>query len=127
MIARPVSDRGQATVEMALVLPLVALFALGVAQVAVVAAHQLAVLHAARDAARAASVDTDAAGAADRAAHRATTLRPLSISTAATDDVVTVMVSHRAATDVPLIGPLLPDVEVSARVTMARDPPGGGG
>ncbi len=112
---------------MALVLPLVALFALGVAQVAVVAAHQLAVLHAARDAARAASVDADAAGAADRAAHRATALRPLSISTAATDDVVTVTVSHRAATDVPLIGPLLPDVELSARVTMARDPPGSGG
>lgn len=118
-------DRGQATVELALVLPLVALLALGVAQVAVVAAQQLAVLHAARDAARAASVDADAPGAADRAAHEATALRPLAVSAAVAGDLVTVTVSHRAPTDLPLIGPLLPDVVVSARVSMARDPPTG--
>jgi Flp pilus assembly protein TadG len=123
MTRQPPLDRGQAAVELALVLPVVAMLALGVAQVAVVAAHQLAVLHAARDAARAASVDADAAGAAQRAAHQATALRPLSVSAAVDGDLVTVTVSHRAPTDLPLVGPLLPDVVLSARVTMARDPP----
>lgn len=126
MSRRRARDGGQATVELALVLPLVAMLALGLAQVAVIAAEQLAVLHAARDAARAASVDADAAGAAHRAAHEATALRPLAVSTSVAGDLVTVTVSHRAATDLPLVGPLLPDVVLSADVSMARDPPSAG-
>ena len=49
-------DDGQATVELALVLPLVALFALFVAQVGVVVREQVLLTHATREAVRAASV-----------------------------------------------------------------------
>ena len=67
---RPAADRGQATVELALVLPLVALLLLGLVQVAVVARDQVLVAHAAREAARAAAVDDDV-DAVRRAAERA--------------------------------------------------------
>ena len=52
-------QRGQATVELALALPLVCLLLLAVLQVAVVARDRLAVEHAARAAARAAAVSAD--------------------------------------------------------------------
>ena len=67
--ARRGSTRGQATVEFAFVLPLVVLALLAVVQVGVVVRDQLGVVHAAREAARAASVDPDP-GRAVRAAHR---------------------------------------------------------
>ena len=63
-------DSGQATVELALVLPLVALLLVALVQAAVVARDQLLVTHAAREAVRAAAVDPDPA-AATRAARRA--------------------------------------------------------
>ena len=62
-------ERGQATVEFAFVLPLLVLALLAVVQVGLVVRDQLGVVHAAREAARAASVDPDP-GRAVRAAHR---------------------------------------------------------
>jgi len=62
-------ERGQATVEFAFLLPLVILAVLAVIQVGLVVRDQLGVVHAAREAARAASVDPDP-GRAVRAAHR---------------------------------------------------------
>ena len=56
--ARP-GERGQATVEFALLLPVLVLALLAVLQVAFVVRDQVAVVHAAREAARAASVDPD--------------------------------------------------------------------
>src|SRR3954471_811626 len=53
------AERGQATVEFAFVLPLVILAVLAVIQVGLVVRDQLGVVHAAREAARAASVDPD--------------------------------------------------------------------
>ena len=53
------AQRGQATVEFAFVLPLIVLAALAVIQVGLVVRDQLGVVHAAREAARAASVDPD--------------------------------------------------------------------
>ena len=50
-------DRGQSTVEVALLLPFVALLLLAVVQVGLVARDQVLVVHAAREAARAAAVD----------------------------------------------------------------------
>ena len=64
---------GQATVEFALILPLVVLLILAVLQTALVVRDYVATVHAAREAVRAASVDrrSDAAGAAALgAAHR---------------------------------------------------------
>lgn len=121
--ARSPRDRGQATVEFALALPLVAILVLGVVQLIVVARDQLAVELAARDGARAAAVSASPAAAARAAAERAVRLRPLSVSTGTSGDRVTVTVTHRSATDVPLIGALLADVEVTGRATMLREPP----
>src|SRR5215831_11616137 len=64
-----VRESGQSTVEFAFVLPLVVLAALAVIQVGLVVRDQLGVVHAAREAARAASVDRDP-GAPLRAARR---------------------------------------------------------
>lgn len=119
----PERDRGQAAVEFALALPLVVLVVLGIVQLVVVVRDQLAVEVAARDGARAASVAAAPASAAQAAAQRAVALRPLSVSTVAGASNVTVTVRATSATDVPLIGAAIPDVTVSATVTMAREPP----
>ena len=52
-------ERGQATVEAALVLPLVALLLLAVVQIGLLVRTELLVTHAAREAVRAAAVDAD--------------------------------------------------------------------
>lgn len=116
-------DRGQATVEFALVLPFACLLLTGFVQVAVVVRDQLAVQAAAREAARAASVAADGAGAAADAAQRAIELRPLDVSLTEAGGIVTATVSHVNHTEVPLIGALLPDVTLDASVSMAVEPP----
>lgn len=124
MIRRPrAADRGQATVELALALPLLCLLVLAVVQVGVVVRDRLAVQLAAREAARAAVVAADPVAAGTPAAQRAVQLRPLQVRVEASGDTVTVTVTYLEPTDVPLIGALLPDVEVSATVTMAVEPP----
>ncbi len=117
------ADRGQATVELALALPLLCLLVLAVVQVGVVVRDQLAVQLAAREAARAAVVAADPVAAATPAAQRAVQLSPLQVRVGAAGDTVTVTVTYIEPTDVPLIGALLPDVAVSATVTMAVEPP----
>lgn len=116
-------DCGQATVELALALPLVCLLLFGIVQVAVLGRDQLAVQLAAREAARAASVAADAAGAGSTAAHRATSLRPLVVEVNEGNGTVTATVRFTDPTDVPLIGALLPQVVLTATVTMAVEPP----
>ncbi len=116
-------DHGQATVELALCLPLLFVFLLGIVQLVVIVRDQLAVQLAAREAARAAAVAAPMAASADAAAARAVTLRPLVVSTSSSGDTVTVTVSHVTHTDVPLIGSLLPDITVAAAATMALEPP----
>lgn len=117
------SDRGQATVEFAVVLPIVAVLVLGIVQLVVVARDQLAVELAAREGARAASVSASPHTAAITAAVGAVTLEPLDVAVAEIGTLVSVTVRHRSETNVPLIGFAIGDVEVSATVTMQRDPP----
>jgi Flp pilus assembly protein TadG len=116
-------DEGQAAVELALCLPLLFMFLLGVVQLVVIVRDQLAVQLAAREAARAAAVAAPSAAAADGAAGRAVSLRPLMVATGVSIDAVTVTVSHVTHTDVPLIGALLPDFTLQATATMALEPP----
>jgi Flp pilus assembly protein TadG len=116
-------DNGQAAVELALCLPLLFMFLLGIVQLVVIVRDQLAVQLAAREAVRAAAVAAPSAAAAHGAANRAVSLRPLIVSTAVAIDAVTVTVSHVTHTDVPMIGALLPDVTVEATATMALEPP----
>jgi Flp pilus assembly protein TadG len=117
------ADQGQAAVEVALALPIVALLVLGILQVVVVARDQLAVEVAARDGARAAAVSGAPGTAARSAAERAVSLRPLEVAVSARGDTVTVTVRYRNPTDVALVGAALGPVELVATVTMARDPP----
>ena len=114
--ARP--DDGQAAVELALVLPAVVLLLLAILQFALVARDELLVVHAAREAARAASVGASGSAAASRVLEAA----KVSISGGAhVGDLVVATVTYRSVTDLPLVGPLIPDPWLSARVTMRAE------
>jgi Flp pilus assembly protein TadG len=119
---RPGSDRGQATVELALATPILCLLLLGVVQVAVVVRDQLLASEAARVGARAAAVSADTTSAGHGAAQRV--LQGVGdASVAVVGDAVTVHVSIVNDTDIPLIGALLPDVTIDASATMLLEPP----
>ena len=117
-----VRERGQATVELALVLPLVVALVLLVLQVGLVSRDQVLVVHAAREAARVAAVDADAA--APSAAARAATpldgsrLRVTVGPRGGPGSIVRVEVSYRCPTDVPLVGGLTGDVDLRASAAM---------
>lgn len=111
-------ERGQATVEFAFVLPLLVLALLAVVQVGLVVRDQLGVVHAAREAARAASVDPDTDRAA-RAAHR--TLPGADVSVSSRPKVggeISVTVHYTSVTDLPLVGVLFPDPDLHATSVM---------
>jgi hypothetical protein len=91
-------------------------------QAGVLARDQVLVTHAAREAVRAAAVDDDA-GAPERAAVAAGPLDAsrLSVESRGRGEPgsrVTVEVTYRAATSVPLIGRFVGDVDLHARATM---------
>jgi Flp pilus assembly protein TadG len=120
--ARRVTDRGQATVEVALLLPLVALLLVGVVQLALVARDHNLVTHAAREAVRAAAVDDDPA-APRRAAERAGPLAPSRLDVRTSErgqvgDQVTAVVTYSSPVRVPLLAALVDDVRLEARATM---------
>lgn len=115
-------DRGQAAVELALVLPLVAALALALLQVALVVRDQVLVVHAAREGARAAAVSDDP-GAAQAAALAGARLIPDRVVVEASGrgeagSRVRVLVRYVSVTDLPLVGPLLGDVDLSGSASM---------
>lgn len=116
-------ERGQAVIELAITLPLVVVMALLVLQVSTLGRDQLALWHAVRVAARAAAVSSDPTVDADTAAHRATTLRPLAVTSEMDDEWVRVAVQHTARTHLAVVGSLLPDVTLYAAAAMRREPP----
>ena len=115
-------EGGQATVELALVLPLLVMVLLAVIQVALVGRDSIAVTHAARAAARAAVVDPDAASEVAMSSTRLDGARMNVVvhGDARPGSMVDVTVTYDDPTDVPLIGRLIGDVELteslSARV-----------
>ena len=115
------TDEGQAAVELALVLPLVVLLLLLAVQVALVARDQVLVVDAAREGVRAAAVDRRP-GAARRAVLARTPLKAgrLAVETSYREGSVTVRVDvrYRSVTDLPLIGPLVPDLRLGANAAM---------
>jgi len=105
-------------VEFAFLLPLVVLTVLAVIQVGLVVRDQLGVVHAAREAARAASVDPDP-GRAVRAAHR--TLPGADVDVGDRPKVggeISVTVHYTSVTDLPLVGVLFPDPDLHATSVM---------
>jgi len=118
-------DDGQAAVELALVLPLLALLLLGMVQVGLVVRDQVLLTHAAREAAREAAVDPAPPGIR-RAALSAGPLEPgrLSVAMVAAgpEEVrIGVQLRYASATDLPLVGPLLPDVVIESRASMRKE------
>jgi hypothetical protein len=112
------SERGQATVEFAFVLPLLVLALLAVVQVGLVVRDQLAVVHAAREAVRAASVDPDP-GRAVRAAHRTLPGADVDVGDRPkVGDEISVTVHYTSNTDLPLVGVLFPDPDLHATSVM---------
>jgi hypothetical protein len=111
-------ERGQATVEFALVLPLVFGLLMLLVQVGLVGRDELLVVHAARDAVREATLTADAADVT-RAAQR--TL-PGSVARivrrGAVGEPVEVQVSYVSHTTLPLVGALLPDITLHGESVM---------
>ena len=120
-------EEGQAAVELALALPLVALLLLALGQFTLVARDQLLVVHAAREGAREAAVHrTGGEARARAAAARGSGLKEggLEVETShigGGTDMVLVRVKYRSRTDLPLVGQLLPDVEVGAKAAMRSE------
>lgn len=118
----PTDDDGQATVELALGLPFVVILLLALVQGGLLVRDRVLVTHAAREGARAAAVDEDG-DAVEQAAADAGPLDPRRLQVqvdgrGGPGSRVTVHVTYRAPTALPLVGRLLGDVELTASATM---------
>ena len=114
-------DDGQATVEVAIVLPFLVVLLLAMAQVGLVIRAQVMVIHAAREAARAVAVDTEADPT--EAALLASTLDPARTSVVVSGSLepgghVTVTVEYAVQPSVPLAGAIIGTVNLDASATM---------
>lgn len=114
--------RGQATVELVLVLPVVALVLLAVVQVALVARHQLVLDHAAREGARVAAVGVPAGDVVARV--RRVAGDDVAVEVDEVDGgLVRVRVTAAAGPPVALVGWALAGRSQHAEVTMWREEP----
>lgn len=115
-------ERGQATVELALVVPFVGVLALLIVQVALVARDQVLVIHAAREAVRAAAVDASPAAPREAATSSSGLAADrLDVTVSGRDGAerrVSVVLRYRAPTEVPLVGGIVGDVTLRAAATM---------
>lgn len=121
MSRRGRGDDGQATVEVAIVLPFLVVLLLAMAQVGLVIRAQVMVIHAAREAARAVAVDSGAD--ATEAALLASTLDPSRTAVDVSGSLepgghVTVTVNYSVVPSVPLAGAIVGAVDLDASATM---------
>lgn len=121
------AERGQATLELALALPVLALLLAALVEVGLVVADQARLWHAAREGARTAAVDPDRADI--RAAAERPGLSPLRVEVAPEahlrrqGDPVTVDLRYVPNSRVPLFGTLLDRVELRATGVMRIEQP----
>jgi Flp pilus assembly protein TadG len=124
---RRTNGRGSASVEFALVLPLLLVVGLALLQVALFAKDQLILQEAARAGARQAAVSHDDGSVREAATAAAATLDRSRVQVAierapASDGPVTVVVTYDAPIVVPVIRWLFPShVRLSARATMRQE------
>ena len=118
----PGRDRGQAAVETALVLPLIMAVALAFVQVGLLVRDHILVVHAAREAARAAAVDPTAE-TATAAAMAATKLDParMQVEVAGSRYAggrLRVSVRYHPELAIPIVGRLFPPVSIQEDLTV---------
>jgi Flp pilus assembly pilin Flp len=121
------NEDGQATVELALCLPLVAIALAGLVQVGLLVGDQVRLWHAAREAARVGAVDADVeamSAAAERGGLRDIDLavRPRA-SHRVQGRPLTVSLEYAPAARVPVLGTLLSALDLRARATMRIEQP----
>ena len=120
-------ERGQATVELALCLPLLALVCAGLVETSLVALDQVRVWHAAREAARAAAIEPDPS-AAEEAAERSG-LRGLEVSVEPASEErspgrpATVTVTYRYDSRIPVLGLAFERAVLDAQATTRIERP----
>lgn len=121
------NEEGQSTVELALCLPLVVIVLAIVVQVGIVVLDNVRLWHAAREAARVAAVDSDAAEIT-RAAESAG-VRPVAVEVRPDPlyrrqgEPVTVTVSYSPSARIPVIGVLFEALEMKAVASMRIEAP----
>lgn len=124
---KPQGQGGQATLELALSLPVLALMLAALVEVGLVVSDQARLWHAAREAARVAAVDADQ-GDVLAAAERPG-LRPLHVRVSPAPrlrrqgDPVTVRVAYSPRSHIPLFNSFLERVELEAHGVMRIEQP----
>lgn len=114
-------DRGQATVEFALVLPLLIVLLWTFAEIVVVLRDHVLVTHAAREAARVASVQGVGPAALAAARDRSGLGDSLRIDLRRSGSDVHAVASLAVADDLPILGRIRPGLTVSAAVVMLSE------
>lgn len=120
-------EAGQATAELALCLPILALVFAGLVEASLVAVDQVRVWHSAREGARASAVEPDPAAARDAAAGSGLRGLDVSVEPAAGSRTrgrpTTVSVSYAYDGRVPLVGAVFERVVLRAEATMRIERP----
>ena len=125
--SRRSSERGSATVEFALVLPLILLMVLALLQVGLLVKDQLVVVEAARAGAREGAVTRDDDRAREAAVDAAVTLRSENVEVNVRREggigtAVAVTVLYRASMVVPFVGWLFPSaIDLRATAIMRQE------
>jgi TadE-like protein len=122
--SRSPDERGQAAVELALSLPLVALVLAAVVQVGLVVRDQVLVVHAAREVARELAVDDKAeepGHIAQTATGGALAQGRLTVEVSEQGGRIRARVGYRAPIRVPLVRKLVPDVQIAANAEVRSE------
>ena len=120
-------DRGQATAEFAILIPVVVLLGLALIQVLVLVRSELLLIDACRSAARSLIVDPEEpeSALAGRLDQGLGGLRVTVTGAHEQGELVTVTCAREDPTDVPIVGPLLPTITQRERfVAMVEGPSG---
>jgi len=111
-------ENGQATVELAMMIPVLAVFLMLILQVALVVRGHVLVANASRAAARELSVDKNQSRAVD-IAHKNSPNSTVTISRPSqAGQYLTVSVKETVKSSLPIVGIVFPDVTVSSRSVM---------
>jgi len=111
-------DSGQATVELALVMPLIIGLLLIILTAGLVVRDQLAVWHAASAGARAASISPDSPEVVQQAVESEVQLRPIHLRIVREGDLITVEAKYPRTIGLWLFKFITPPLILSATVTM---------